>query len=875
MSLEELQQNYTDATGLVIDRISDPPKVLGEAFLVTKSRAVTCASVVYNYVEAPFALQVHFPHPDILVGVKSIALHNDFDKRAARAWYLAQTGAPGEQLLLPNDIATMVLDGQLPELQSDKVAELNRALTIPFSSENVQASGNITGADFFPMLNGVLQTRRNGLLTLFDARNIPIARIELADGNIQRVYYRGLLGELAFFELVYRKPYKGYSFQEKSNFSWGNLPTIIAPAGALIDEAQRRAQEMPQVLAFLGGPQARYQKRVESSSEATVSENFQWLIDRLWDAIDGYMTVDVMSERVGADSYTVAQALRELINRAVISMINKTTPFRCNGVLGQPLTSHTDFEVHAWDALQAFYLDPLSGRPIWQQGNFFGVANALQPKNMLHTIPLPPYVPGALICKDYKLIGIHSGPHTPKPGQPVPPVKLYQMMWMGALLDMSTKKLRDQDVTGGFNRLRTTQEQPVVVPELLETFVCSKCHSTNTKLGPCFNCGAIVEAPSPEEQTKSKIGNPITRLIVSLKERYLLTNRQMILYGALVLLVPLTFLVLFSPPPPEAPPETSPEAPVDKHLGTAETIRMATEYAGFSGTAIPGYWYKDTYYATKPTKSFALISEQGNNRVMFLIMDDMSALDNLGSFINKPPFLNDLMANVGNNEYQTRQSMLGTAKLTLSVGSYRRVDDPNKHETVVVGSFASPQKGKSILVESRCVDPERPYDPRATEFLIDQMEVALKQNANNATTGDNSVVAGSTSGGEKKEASTTEAGAEAKKEQREATDEELDKYCEVLAKSIQAKLKLSDEAEEARKGEHFKKLKCAMTVGIDQDGNVKKLEISKSAEMDAATAALQKAINTAAPFEDVPKTKNNMLEILVKYNGKEIKVERP
>src|ERR1700733_3338537 len=428
MSLEQIQQNYADATGYVMDRTTNPPKILGQAFLVSKSRAVTCASVVYNYIEAPWALQVNFVHPDILLGVKSLALHNDFDKRLARTWYLSQTGNPGEQLVLRNDMASLVLDAQLVEMTTDKVGELNRALTIPFSNEGVDASGSIQGGDLVPILSGVLQSQRTGLITLFDPRNVPIARIAISQGKILKVYYRGLLGELAFFELLYRRPAQGYAFQGQSNFSWGNVRDIIAPSDALIEEAMPRAQELPQLLAYLGGPDARYQKRIETIEPSQVSENIQWLIERLWEGLDGFMTIDRLSERVGADTYTVATAMRELVNKAVVSMLNKATPFHCNGQLGQPLTSHTDFEVHAWDPLQAFYLDPISGKPTWMQGNFFGVANALQPKNSLHTIGLPVGVPGALVLKDYKLIGVHGGPHMPKPGQPAPPVKLYQMM---------------------------------------------------------------------------------------------------------------------------------------------------------------------------------------------------------------------------------------------------------------------------------------------------------------------------------------------------------------------------------------------------------------------------------------------------------------
>ncbi|HEY9712611.1 MAG TPA: hypothetical protein V6C72_04030, partial [Chroococcales cyanobacterium] len=304
MSLESIQQNYADATGYIVDRSVSPPKVLGQAFLVSKSRAVTCASAVFNYVEAPWALAIDFIHPDVAWGIKSITLHQDFDKVAARKWYLAQTGIPGDYLSLPNDMASLVVDVQLPEMPPDKIGELQRALSLPFSSEGVEASGNIRGAEFLSVLQGIVQSNREGLLTLLDNHNIPIARIAVGNGLIQKVYFRGLLGELAFFELYYRKPAEGFMFQPQSAFNWGNVRDITAPAEALVQEADRRMQELPGMLTYLGGADARYQRRTDSFSAENMSENFQWMADRLWAAIDGYMTLDRMSERVGADTYS-------------------------------------------------------------------------------------------------------------------------------------------------------------------------------------------------------------------------------------------------------------------------------------------------------------------------------------------------------------------------------------------------------------------------------------------------------------------------------------------------------------------------------------------------------------------------------------------
>lgn len=898
MSLEQLQQNYADASGFVIDGLSHPPKFLGQAFLVSKSRAVTCASMVFNYTEAPWALTLHFVHPNVTVGVKNITLHNDFDKSMARTWYLQQQGYPGEQLILPNDMASLSLEFQPIESQQDKIAELNRMLTVPFSNNGVEASGSIAGSDFLAILAGILQTKHDGLLTLFDNRNIPLGRIQIAGGKILKVYFRNLLGELAFFELVYRKPVQGYAFQTSGNFSWGNVREIIAPAQALIEESQRRIEELPQLLAYLGGGDARYQKRIGTFDPARASEDLQWLMPKLWEALDGYITVDRLWERVGADTYTVGQALRELVNQGAISIINRASPFHCNGQLGQPLTSHTDFEVHAWDPLQAFYLDTLSGKPTWLQGNFFGVANALQPKNMLHTVPVPNCTPGALICKDYKLIGVHSGPHTPKPGQPVPPVKAYQMMWMGALLDMSSKKVRpvgDDGVinTGNYAALRTRpEEEQTTEPGIVEPqqrLICPKCYSANAEPGPCFNCGTTVTPPEiVEEEPRGLAKYPTGRHLLALQKKYNVTNKQLVIGLSAMVAIIIAGIVFFHVdilPPPAAV-----QAPGNEHQSSEDAVKIATQYAGFSGTAIPGYWYTDTRPLTQPVESFGMESEQSNNKVLFIIENDFSPMRKLSNFRGKPPYQNDATPKK-EMEYEDGSSLLGTESLIYSTGDYDIPNIPNpvsspdtttdatntpsstantgdqKSIKIFVGAFPSIEAGKSILVIARPLDPYKPYDTRSTVFLIDQMEVVFKDRANKMAGGAKSVAVSD------EKSATTSSENKTEKEKPLASDEDLDKYCATIKDAIQAKLKLPDEVKDEIEKKHLKKLRTSFSVGIDEQGNVTKLELTKPAEMEAVSHALERAINACAPFADVPHTKEETLTIIIKYNGKELKVE--
>ncbi len=395
----------------------------------------------------------------------------------------------------------------------------------------------------------------------------------------------------------------------------------------------RRASEVPGIMNSLGGKDGRYQRVVQAYDPASSSEEIRWMAGRLWEALDGYLTLEKLAERCAADTYTCLVAVRELVNRGVISQINKRTPLHCNGTLGNPLTSHTDFEVHNWDNLQAFYLDPLSAKPIWLQGNYFGSASAVQPKNMLHTVNVPPEASGALILKDYKLIGLHSGPQTVKAGQPAPPVKCWQFMWMGALLDMSTKKLRSATDTegaeeaAGLGILRSKLDNTeATAPQAVaaERIICPVCFSTNQAYGTCASCGANIEEPPPEPDTSTVKGKAEAAVKVVQKKTGL-TQKQLIIAGAV--LGPLLLMTLLMLPHPSAAPPpgtatTTGNPELDNlvktptvHQSSDKATVLASKSAGFKVTPIPDWWYEDTSELTKPAASFGAYSERTNEKL--------------------------------------------------------------------------------------------------------------------------------------------------------------------------------------------------------------------------------------------------------------------
>lgn len=866
MSFDSLQQNFAHATGFIYDRTISPRKMLGQCFIVSKSRAVTTSANLYNYSEAPWALEVHFPHPDVTIGIKSIAIHNDFDRREARNYYLQQTGSPLDvPPVLLNDLATIVMDSQLQELLPDKVAELNRALSIPFSNQGVEASGNVRGTELFSVINSVLESRREGLLTLYDKRNIPMARLQLGQGTILKVHYRSMIGEMAFAELVYRKPAEGYSFQPSATFNWGGVRDITVPTDQLIQEAVRRANEVPQIVNYLSstGMEARFQRSVGEMNVENVSENIRWFVEILWSSLDGYITVDRLPERLGVDTYTILQALRELVNKGYVSLLNRASPFPCNGQLGTPLVSHTDFDINPGDSVTAFYLDPLSGAATWQQGTFFGVSSVLQPKNLLHTIPILPGASGALILKNYKLIGVHGGAIAPKPGHDNQ--RLFQMMWIGALLDMSARKLRTaqdgaEEEVDGIAGLRTKLETETTSAAAEKAALqCPNCMSFNAKPGPCITCGTEIEAPPEEVVPENKVEFIIYKA-KKLKEQYNVTNKQLAIAGAVVAFPLVMMMMCSSPaPPPTAVVPGTDTATTTVHQNSDKAMQAAVEDAGFKATPPPGYWFEDTTPITGDAKSFGLYSERANQKVIFIINDDVTPCKNLVNFTVKPPYVttpgggdpkvieeqHQAFGEEGDFHYYAMRYGFGADTMISLIGSFPAVDPK-----------------KCVLMIGQTLKEKTTYDYKSGVWLVDQMGSERTKRGNQAIvnkTKDDDATATTTSTAEPSDL---------------GTPEQINEFLTKTGEKIQAALTLPNEAAEELKKKKSKKMKVRVVVGIDAEGKLTKIDIAEPSELESVTNAVVKAINNSTPFETPPKTKEGKLSLKISLDMDKITVER-
>lgn len=837
-------QALADSTGLIYDRAVYPEKVIGQAWLISRGRVVTLASAVSNYYDAPWALIIKFPHPNLTYAVRTVTLHPDFNKREARDYYLAAARGGMPPPAFENDIATLALDTEVTVPEPERVAELNRALSLPFEISANDMSGAMRGGELLNILQSALSTGRSGLLTMVDQRNVPYARISVRQARVVRAQFENLFNEIAVCELIWRKQAGNFAFQPVDNHRWPpDVPEIATPTDQIIAEAMRRADELPRVIDMLGGPEVRFERITKLADFSQINPAERWVAERVWEVIDGYLPLSKIAERAGTDTYSAIKMMWDFATMGLIN-VNQNPTFHNSGQPGPLLLPAQDVELNTWDQLTAMYLDPISGGPAIQTGNFFGSAHVLQNKSLLHTAPVPATVYPAAVFKDGKLVGIHTGPANVR-GQNMPPVTLQRMIWIGALNDIGTKRLRTAEAAAEEDMMEgdLPSEDPQATSQRLQTLrnrpMSTLEGSTKSgKPGASKPGQPVVELPEEETGPLAKVS----------KKALLVPSALMFVSGALMLAMSFMMPHGGGPQTAQKGPETTTETatataapaplPANPEIGDPKAQAMATSWAQMSGTPPPTYKFTDTMKLTDPRESFGLRSEGKNTEIVFIRWPNAAPLNDLtlapklvGGFFKLYPM--DKTVWSGNTAH--------TQWMACSMGSYEL---GIKGTIFVMGTMRSTDPNGCVLWAARGAQentsvPDIEYPPKVVEQMVVAKLAQPRGGAGNDATGTAEV--------------------------KLATPEQLTDYRKKLASLIKQNYKMPKAGEDADTS-------VGIAFTIDTTGAVSNLQIKPNPD-DEFNKAIQRAFDASKPLPPAPQTKSGKYELLILANGTDITVD--
>jgi hypothetical protein len=837
-------QALADSTAFIIDRTVFPEKIVGQAWLISKGRIVTMASAVSNYADAPWALQIKFPHPGISYSVRTVTLHPDFNKREARDYYLAQAQSQLPPPVMENDIATLALDSDLTPPPPERVAELNRALAVPFEISPQDMSGSMRTGDIPAILQSVLSTGRSGLLTMIDARNIPFARIAVRQTRIARASYQNLFNEIAICELIYRQPSGSFAFQ-LVEYRWPHdVPEVMTPTEQIMAEAMRRSDEIPRVMEMLGGSEVRFQRAMPLADFSTIPPQERWLAERLWEALDGYLPLGKVAERVCSDTYSALKMIWDLATMGLLG-VNQSMVFHGNGQLGPLMVPAQELDLNTWDVLQGFYLDPISGSPIIMQGNFFGGAHVLTNKTLLHTIPVPSTVQGAIILKEGKFVGLHTGPYSLRGALNPPPVALQRMMWVGSLNDLSTKRLRTAEVAAAEAAANAEAAAQMPVDPAISQPLRVKSIRGVAEPGT-----AEAVAPPVEVET-----GPLARF----SKTQVVGASGVVFALGLIMMVMSMFAGHSQQPSP--PPTVSTTTDTTTNVATVSTATQTstadTDIGDPAAAAIgkdmmgmtrppDSFKFKDTTKLTDPKRSFAVISEAKNLDVTFIEWPNPVPLQDLEWVARHTPVYNLYRRDELKNEFTGN-----TSHINWAASHYRAPDEDNAVFTAVVGSFPEEGNGSHCIV----------FVARPVAKGTNIPDISFPSNLIEECLAQRHAAPATAAGNQGSKPTPDDGGASA----GTATPEQLADYRRKLQALFKAEYHPPHYELETN-------TKVGMKLKIDASGNLSDLELEPNPS-DEFNQAFQRAITLAAPLPPPPKTKNGTYSIHVRAHANDITVE--
>jgi outer membrane biosynthesis protein TonB len=176
------------------------------------------------------------------------------------------------------------------------------------------------------------------------------------------------------------------------------------------------------------------------------------------------------------------------------------------------------------------------------------------------------------------------------------------------------------------------------------------------------------------------------------------------------------------------------------------------------------------------------------------------------------------------------------------------------------------------LVIGQALSNASVYDYKSTLWLIDQMAEEFTQEGNKQRVGVASLPQLKAKENESGQSAATSSGTTAV---TYSSDEDIQKFLSDLQTKLQEKLSLPKQAADELKKKKSKKLKTTVSVGVDNDGNVKRIEITEPSEWEKINNAVVKDINGCAPFANAPKTKEGILTFMVYLKKDQISVELP
>ncbi len=426
-------KTVANSVGILVDRVDGT--ALGNAWVIDEAKAATCAHLVFGYTTFWPALKIVFPGVGREFGVDSAIFHPRFDlKMAAMLAQVALTEPMPNLPLQQYNAAVLRLTPALTNISEDMSFRINKSLSLPLPPRDQGLGGNLGEIDLYVVVQTITNARKEGVLTICDDRNHPVARIFCQNGRLMYAQYANLVNEMAIYQIVSQDLKGNFFFWSTPCPNWEVTKPIARPAEMLLIESHRRVDELKKVLNQIGDTSNCYVRtRPEPNVEVLPGEMKDYA-RMLWDLFDGGTPVKQLWQLANIDDCAIFQTLHELIKTKQIAPASEE-PSQTEPSALNPLGLSVQAKLAPWDRITNVYRDSLTSQALVREGCLLGTIRENDPWHLVHNIRLVPKSAGSPILKDGQVIGMHCGKLPPDEFAQNQEGSLQAMLWVDSVIE--------------------------------------------------------------------------------------------------------------------------------------------------------------------------------------------------------------------------------------------------------------------------------------------------------------------------------------------------------------------------------------------------------------------------------------------------------
>lgn len=228
---------------------------------------------------------------------------------------------PEEAIVLRLPVAAFrELSKRFPAISTEITDVISRRSvgSTPFKAPGLQ--GNLAFFDLPTVIQTVISSRQNGMLSLFGRNGRIVGSLVIKNGAIATAAFDQLRGEYALYELMMSSDPLDFTF-DRQQVPTGevDLELLRRPPHMLMIEGARRADELPKLMKDVGYPNSTYAP-LKSVPDISKFGERKDQVRTLWTLIEMGGTSETICKQMTVDRYAALSIIDEMIKSGMLGV---------------------------------------------------------------------------------------------------------------------------------------------------------------------------------------------------------------------------------------------------------------------------------------------------------------------------------------------------------------------------------------------------------------------------------------------------------------------------------------------------------------------------------------------------------------------------